>query len=185
MKMPTKWFKNHGKRTMDETGSALGFIIWKISFDRLKSIRKADFGVFGPKESMGFLTEVSLFLIHNADRVIYEKYSPDERAALLQKIAMYVAANYVDNAQDAFGPGDHKNHFIDQLNQRLTEYSQIGGSGEALRFSLTRLLGTHVELLVPEKDRPWVAQQLIESEMPDIFTRFDKACESLLVQNQQ
>jgi len=180
MKMPTKWFKNHGERTVNETASALGFIFWKISFDRLKSLRQADIGVFGSEQSMGMLEEISIFLIHAADRIIHENYSPEERAELLQKIAMNVADNYAGNALDAMGPGDHKNNFIKTLNERLSQYSAITGSGEALRFSLTRTLGENAKSHVPEKDKPWVAQQLIEIEIPEIFGRFDKACQSLL-----
>ena len=157
------------------------WIFWKISFDRLKSLRQADIGVFGPEQSMGMLLEISIFLIHCADRIIHEKYPAQERAELLQKLAMNVADNYAGNALDAFGPGDHKNTFINTLNDRLAQYSQVTGSGDGLRFSLTRTLGANAESHVPEKDKPWIAQQLIEVEIPEIFGRFDKACQSLLV----
>ena len=180
--MPTKFFRKHGERTVDEVSSALGFIFWKISFDRLKSLRNADIGVFSPKQAMGILLEISIFLIHNADRIIHEKYSPEDRAELLQKLAMNVAGNYEGNALDAFGPGDHKNHFVNTLNERLSQYSQVTGEGEGLRFSLTRTLGANAESHVPEKDKPWVAQQLIEVEIPEIFGRFDKACRELLAE---
>jgi len=181
MRMRTKWFKNHGERTTDETSSALGFIFWQISIDRLKSLRKADIGVFSPQQSIDILREISMFLIHNADRIIHERFSAEERAELLQKLAVHVADNYAGNALDALGSGDYKNEYISRLNERLSEYSAIIGSGEGLRFSLSRTLGAHAEAIVPEKDKPWVAQQLIEIEIPEVFDKFDRACGSLLL----
>lgn len=178
--MPTKWFKNHGQRSLTETGSALGFIIWKIAFDRLKSLRSADIGVLGPTQSIDMLGEISIFLIHNADRIIHDTYSEGDRAELLQSIAINVADNYAGNALDALGEGEHRNDFINKLNERLSEYSNIRGEGEGLRYGLTRKLGANAESCVPDKDKPWVAQQLIEIEIPVVFTRFDKACASLL-----
>ena len=178
--MRTKWFKNHGERSVDETSSALGFIFWQIAIDRLKSLRKSDVEIFSPQSSMAILQEIAIFLIHNADRIIHETYSAEERAELLQKLAIHVADSYADNALDAFGSGDHKNAFINTLNERLASYSQITGSGEGLRFALSRSLGQYAEATVPEKDKPWIAQQLIEIEIPVVFEKFDKACESLL-----
>jgi len=180
MRMRTKWFKNHGQRTVDETSSALGFIFWQIAIDRLKSLRSANIDVFSPQQSIAFLGEISIFLIHNADRIIHENYSDEERGKLLQNLAMNVAGNYEGNAIDALGPDDHKNQFINKLNGRLTEYSQISGAGEGLRFSLSRALGSNTEAIMSEKDRPWIAQQLIEIEIPEVFTKFDRACKSLL-----
>ena len=178
--MRTRWFKNHGERSIDETSSALGFIFWQIAIDRLKSLRKANVDIFSPQQSMAILQEIAIFLIHNADRIIHENYSPEERAELLQKLAMHIANNYAENALDALGPADHKNEFINKLNDRLAHYSKIIGSGEGLRFSLSRALGQYAEDTVTDEDKPWIAQQLIEIEIPEIFKKFNKACESLL-----
>jgi len=184
MRMRTKWFKNHGNRSLEETGSALGFIIWQIAIDRLKSLRGANIDVFSPIQSINFLGELAIFFIHNADRIIHKNYSGEDRATLIQQIAVNVANNYAGNAIDALGKpdvGDHKTHFIELLNERLAAYSTIAGEGEGLRFSLSRSLGGYTENIASEKDVPWVAQQLIEIEIPEAYEKFDTASDSLLV----
>jgi len=178
MRMRTKWFKNHNKGP-EQNASALAFIFWQIAIDRLRHLRTNQFQVFTPQLTVDVLAEMACFLVHLADREFHEKLELNDRNQLLQLMAKNISVTYADNALDALGPSDHASQFIDLLNQRLPSYSEVSGTGEGLRYALSRLLGSYIEKLVLEKDKQWIAQQVIEIEIPEILSKFDKAIADL------
>jgi len=180
MRMRTKWFKNPGERTPEETASALGFIFWQIAKDRLMHLRNAEFDILTPESSIKVLGEFSAFLIHVADRKIYVDFNAEDRGTIIQLVAKKVSVPFCDNALDAVGPGPHGDVFFEMLNNRLAAYSEITGEGEKLNYSLSRALAGFIENHVLDKDRSWVASQLIEIEIPEIFEKFNKAYQDLI-----
>lgn len=178
--MRTKWFKNAGERTPEETASALGFIFWQIAKDRLMHLRKAEFDIFSAETSIKVLGEFAAFLTHIADRKIYVDFNSEDRAAIIQLVAKKVSVPFCDNALDAVGPGPHEEVYFEMLNNRLAAYSELSGEGESLNYSLSRALAGFIERHVSDKDKSWVASQLIEVEIPVIFEKFDKAYKDLM-----
>ncbi len=181
MRIKSRWFKNERDKTPQEIAGALAFTIWRISGNALKNTRKADFDIAIGNQYFSFLTEFLVFLIQVADRIAHRQLPAEIRFVFTSALANRVAETLAENQSRLMGNSirEHKQHFIDILNQRAGEYAEYNYGGNGKRFAFTRYLGCCLRDVVDEKDTTWIIDQMMSIEAPEAVTMMEKTMRDL------
>jgi hypothetical protein len=182
IRIKSSWHKGDRKKTPQETAGALAFIIWRISDNTLKNIRKADFDIAIGDQYFAFLAEFLIFLVLVADRIVYAELSEDDRIEFTGALANRVAEHMADNQHEWLGNPvrEYKDVFIERLNRRAGEYADFHYTGVATSFSFVLYLGQCMREVVDEKDKTWVVDQIMAIEVPEAVAMLEKAMKGLV-----
>ena len=74
---------------------------------------------------------------------------------------------------------DHKQIFIDKLNQRAGEYAEFNYGADGPEFAFTRYLAFCMREVMDEKDVEWVIDQMMSIEAPEAVDMVEKTMQNL------
>ncbi len=182
MRIKSHWFRNERKKTPQEIAGALAFVIWRIGDNALKNTRKADFEIAIGTQYFAFLAEFLVFLIQVADRIAYRQLSAETRFLFTSTLANRVAETLAENQSRLMGNSisEHKQHFIDRLNQRAGEYAEFNYGSDGPGFAFIRYLAHCMREVMDEKDITWFIDQMMSIEAPEAVTMVEKTMRDLL-----
>jgi len=181
MRIKSHWFKSDRKKSTQEIAGAVAFVIWRIGDNALKNTRKADFEIAIGSQYFSFLAEFLAFLIQVADRIAYRQLSPEVRFEFTSTLANRVAETMAENQSRLMGGSiaEHKQRFIDELNQRSGEYAEFDYDSNGPEFAFTRYLGYRMGKVMDEKDATWVIDQMMSIEAPEAVKMVEKTMRDL------
>jgi hypothetical protein len=181
IRVKSSWHKGDRKKTPQEIAGALAYIIWRISDNTLKNVRKADFDIAIGAQYFAFLQEFLIFLVMVADRIVYTQLSEEDRFEFTSALANRVAEHMAENQTEWLGGAmrEYKDSFVDRLNQRAGEYAEFNYSGVETSFTFILHLGQCMRDVVDEKDKTWVVDQIMAIEVPESITLLEKAMKGL------
>jgi hypothetical protein len=181
MRIKSNWFKSGRKRTLPEIAGALAFVIWRIGDNALKNTRNAKFEIAIGTQYFSFLSEFLVFLIQVADRIAYRQLPAEDRLAFTGALANRVAETLAENQSRLIGNSieEHKQRFIDKLNQRAGEYADFNYDDNGPEFAFTRYLGFCMREVMDEKDVIWVIDQMMGIEAPEAVSMVEKTLRDL------
>lgn len=181
MRIKSHWFKPERQKTPKEIAGAVAFVIWRIGDIALKNTRKADFDIAVGPQYFAFLNEFLVFLIQVADRIAYRQLLPEVRVEFTGTLANRVAETMAENRSRLLGGefAEHKQQFIDALNQCAGEYAEFGYDDNGPDFAFMRYLGYRMGEIMDAKDAPWVIDQMISIEAPEAVKMVEKTMRDL------
>ena len=181
MRIKSQWFKSDREKTPQEIAGAMAFTIWRIADNALKNTRKANFEIAVGSQYFLFLTEFLIFLIQVADRIAHRQLSAEARFAFTSTLANRVAETLAENQSRLMGDSIavHKQHFIDNLNQRAEEYADFNYGSDGPEFAFTRYLAFCMREVMDEKDVEWVVDQMMSIEAPEAVEMVEKTMKNL------
>lgn len=181
MRIKSHWFKSGREKTPQEIAGALAFVIWRIADNALKNTRKANFEIAIGPQYFSFLAEFLVFLIQVADRIAYRQLPAEARFALTSTLANRVAETLAENQSRLMGGsiGEHKQNFIDNLNQRADEYADFNYGSDGPEFAFTRYLAYCMREVMDEKDVEWVIDQMMSIEAPEAVDMVERTMRDL------
>ena len=181
IRVKSSWHKGDRQKTPQEIAGALAFIIWRISDNTLKNVRKADFDIAIGAQYFAFLQEFLIFLVMVADRIVYTQLSEEDRFEFTSALANRVAEHMAENQTEWLGGAmrQYKDSFVDRLNQRAGEYAEFNYSGVETSFTFILHLGQCMRDVVDEKDKTWVVDQIMAIEVPESIALLEKAMKGL------
>jgi hypothetical protein len=179
MRIKTRWHKTDTHKSPEEIGGALAFIGWRIAAARLDNLENEGFEFRDIRQRFAIVQEFLAYLLQIADRVAYTHLNPGERTLLINEMAKRLAITLEENLADFLGEGDYRRPFIALLNERGSEYAELGVGNEA-GYGLLRYLGDCVSRAVGEEQRRWLMEQVIEIEAPEAAKVMQKAVRDLL-----
>jgi hypothetical protein len=184
IRVKSSWFKGDRKKSPQEIAGALAFIIWRISDNTLKNVRKADFDIAIGPQYFAFLQEFLIFLVMVADRIVYTQLSAEDRLEFTSALANKIALNMAENQTEWMGGPlrEYKDSFVERLNQRAGEYADFHYTGVETSFSFILHLGQCMRDVVDEKDKTWVVDQIMAIEVPESVAMLEKAMKGLTEQ---
>jgi len=181
MRIKSHWFKGDREKTPQEIAGALAFVIWRIADNALKNTRKANFEIaIGPQYFL-FLSEFLVFLIQVADRSAHRQLPAEARFVITSALANRVAETLAENQSRLIGDSfaEHKQRFIDHLNQRAGEYAEFGYGSDGPEFAFTRYLAYCMREVMNENDVEWVIDQMMSIEAPNAVDMVEKTMRDL------
>ena len=108
VRVKSKWSNKGRERTLDEVGSAVAFILWRISQQGLLNLENEGFQTDTRSQRMDVIAEFLAFLLHLTDRKKAEALDANERQEFITSLAQHLANTMQENRADAEGKGDYR-----------------------------------------------------------------------------
>lgn len=181
MRIKSQWFKGEREKAPQEIAGVLAFNIWRIADNALKNTRKANFEIAIGAQYFSFLSEFLVFLIQVADRVAFRQLPAEVRFTFTNVLANRVAETLAENQSRLMDDSlaEHKQRFIDKLNQRAGEYADFNYGEDGPEFAFTRYLAFCMREVMDEKDVEWVVDQMMSIEAPEAVDMVENTMRNL------
>jgi hypothetical protein len=169
-------------RSMAELASVVAILAWKLAIDSIKRMREAEYDIDLGRAYFDFVCEYMIFLAQAADRIAYADLSAEDRvaftSALVKRLAEVVEENR-DMLLVDVAAGESQRHFIDLFNRRSEDYADCGYDDSGPDFGFRRLFAAGMQEVLPEKDRLWAIDQVMDIESPEAIKALQKTLAGL------
>jgi len=187
MRVKTVWFKKEGERPSQEVSTVLASTIWRLADKAVDNLSKADYDIITPQRGFRVIAELTCFLAHYTDRVIYGRVSEDQRAEIISATGLRLAEIMEDNILDFTGGQkdpeyDYKQGFIDLLNARMADYSEFEFPVDKADFQALRFLSLQIREVMENSDKTWIQDQIMDIEVPDMLGAMKKSLDGFYPQ---
>lgn len=179
MRVKSRWNIKDKDRSLEEIAGALGFIVWRIAQNGVLELENKGYETETNKQRLYIMAEFIAYTIHVVDRLTFDELNTEERQTFITQLAMSCARHYQDNMVDAAGPGNYQMDFVQLLNDRMNEYSELDFEDGKPAFNLRRYFGTLVAKQMGAKHNKWVADQVMDVESPEILETLDRSMKNL------
>lgn len=173
------WNQKGKKRQIGQIASALAVSIWKISKKTLLNLENEGFDTDTWADRLEILKEVSCFQIYVVNNEI-TSYEKDKKINFITDIAKKINETVNINQVDLKIPRESiKNKFIDLLNSRMQEYSELEYTEEP-SYKARIILGNHLMTHMGDLDNNWIRMYVIDQEVPKILLSLRRPIKSLV-----
>ena len=169
-------------RSMAELAGVIAILGWKLAVDSIKRMREAEYDIDLGDAYFDFVVEFMIFLALAADRIAYRDLQPEQRMEFTTALAQRMAAAIEDNRDMLLvdvEPGKCRRHFLDLFNTRGGEYADHGYTEHGPDFGFRRCFAACLKEVLPEKDRLWAVDQVMEIESPEAIKALEKTLAGL------
>jgi hypothetical protein len=167
---------------MAELASAIAALSWKLAVDSIKRMREAQFDIDIGRPYFDYVVETMAFHAHYADRVAFDKLTPGQRGEFTTALAKRMAEFIEDNSGmllAATEPGACRRHFLEVFNAAGADYAEYSCDEKGPDFGFRRAYASRVREGMPEKDKTWVYDQVMEIEAPEGVRAIRKTLDGL------
>jgi len=182
-------FHSRGKaRSQATLASVIAMLAWKLAIDSIKRMREAKFDIDLGRAYFDFVCEHLAFLAHVADRIAYRDLEAAQRAEFTRALALRLAEVVEDNAGMLVvetTPGACREHFLAVFNASGTDYAAFEYGHDGPDFGFRRCFASRIREGVPEKDKTWVYDQVMEIEVPEGVKAIEKTLAGLFAGDDQ
>ncbi len=175
-------FHAEGQRPSAALASVVAILAWKLAIESIKRMRDAEYDIDIGRPYFDFVCEFMIFMAMAADRIAYAKLDAERRAEFTAALGRRLAEIVEDNSHMLFGeaqPGECRQHFVDLFNRRSADYAEFDYGVDGPDFGFKRYFAACLREGLPEKDRLWVVDQVMEIEVPDALAALDKTLAGL------
>jgi hypothetical protein len=177
MQIKARWNKRAKEQSLEDIAGAVNMICWKIATNSVLELENQGCQTHSNHHRLQIIGELLAFLVSVADRLVYESLTDEERQDFILFLAWRMTDTYMDNLREVLGPGDYRRAFIDMINQRGVDYSELSFNEGEAGFDFLRYFGEQMEALMVEKH--WVSQQAIEVTGPEAVKTLKTAMHDL------
>ena len=170
------------ERTMAELASVVAMLSWKLAIESIKRMREAKFDIDLGRPYFDYVCETMAFHAHMADRVAFEQLAPESRGEFTTALAKRMGEAIEDNADmllAATEPDACRRYFLDVFNAAGADYAEYGCDEKGPDFGFRRAYAARVRESMPEKDKNWVYDQVMEIEAPEGVKAIRKTLDGL------
>ncbi|MFZ5472727.1 MAG: hypothetical protein ACOZBV_02210, partial [Pseudomonadota bacterium] len=101
VRVKTVWFNKEGKqRSEQETASVIAATIWRLCDKGVDNLSRAEYDIITPQRGFKIIGELSCFLVHYTDRLVYGRIDEASRSALISAIGKRLAEIMEQNILD-------------------------------------------------------------------------------------
>ena len=159
-------FRTKGPKTIEQRASVVASNIWKVAQEATRHMEIEGYKIGGDRQVTAILTEFIAFQIQAADRLVYGKFTEEERTRFINELGRNLARLMDTNMTEFIGPGDYAGPFVATLNLRLADYAEFEFSAQGPSYAFLRYLGDKVAAAMAGTDNKWVLEQVMDIEAP-------------------
>jgi len=156
----------------------LALTFWKMASKSVDDISKADYDIGGPARGFGIIAEMGAFMLHLADRMLFDRVDDERRTALIGaagvKLGEFVETNIRDLVSDENDTRDYQGEFLDFLNRRTEDYHTFEFPSDEPNYAIKRYLANVVRDRMEAHDQTWIIDQVIEFQAPEAIETVSK-----------
>jgi hypothetical protein len=170
------------ERTLAELASVVAMLSWKLAVESIRRMREAKFDIDLGRPYFDYVCETMAFHAHFADRVAFDQLDAARRGEFTTALAKRMAEAIEDNADMLLAvsePGACRRRFLEVFNAAGVDYADYGCDAKGPDFGFRRAYAARVRESMPEKDRNWVYDQVMEIEAPEGVKAIQKTLDGL------
>ena len=182
LRIKSHWHDADAERRPDELGGALAFISWRLAKDKAINLHGQDFVYEDDRQRLDVIVEYLVFQLQIVDRLAHLRYdlNVDQRRALIGALARKLAEHLQDNSEDLLGPGDYVKPFVDKINERGADYSELDYTETGPSYPFMRHLGYEIQQVMgSEGENRWVIDQVMDQDGIDVHIQLKRAMDNL------
>ena len=179
IRLKTK-FRKKGPKTLEDRASVIATNIWRIAQETARHMEKEGYPLGGDRQVTDVITEIIAFLVQIADRIVYGQLSEAERARFINALGKHLARITSTNLAEFVAPGAYAKDFIDTMNSRFADYSELEFNGHDPSYTVLRYLGEKVSRAMETTDSKWVLEQIVDVEAPEAIKTVKKVVGQVL-----
>ena len=160
-------FHSGRPRGMAEHASVIAMLAWKLAQEAIARMRQADYDIEVGRGWFDFVCEYLCFLALSADRIAHDDLAPEQRTEFTVALVKRLAG-MVEEAREALLP-----------DLRSDEYAEFGFDASGPDFGFRRCFSACLKETLPEKDRLWAVDQVMEIESPESIRMLQKTLAGL------
>lgn len=167
---------------MAELASVVAILAWKLAIDAINRMREADYDIDIGRPYFDFICEFEVFLAQSADRIAYRDLSAEERIEFTSALAKRLSELLVENFDTLLGdamPDEPSRYFLDLFNRRGADYAEFDYTAQGPDFGFKRYFAACLRDGLPEKDKLWVVDQVMDIEVPEALKALEKTLAGL------
>ena len=173
------WNQKGKKRQIGQLASALAVSIWKISKKTLLNLENEGFDTDTWSDRIEILKEVSCFQLYVVNNEV-KAYEKEKKINFITDIAKKLNETVNTNEIDLkISEKDRKTKFINLLNERMEEYSELQYTDEP-SYKARIILGNHLMNNMGDLDNNWIRMYVIDQEVPKILLSLRRPIGSLV-----
>ena len=176
-------FKNRDSATLEEKANILAYNIWQISLAGAKNLHEEDYHYKDDAQRVGVIREYLVFLVHVADRMVFDQLDEAQRGIFVNELAQYTANQIQRNTEEIAGPGDYRASYLDTINDRFGEYSRGSFENGRPGYSLLRMFGENVrQIMGDDQTNKWTIDQIMDVDGPLLVGKMADSLSSIIGQ---
>ena len=170
-------FHSGRPRGMAEHASVIAMLAWKLGQESITRMRQADYDIEVGRGWFDFVCEYLAFLALAADRIAHIELADEARVEFTTALVKRLA-EMVEESREALlpdqPPGAAYAGFVDLFNRRADDYADFGFDAAGPDFGFRRCFSACLKETLPEKDRLWAVDQVMEIESPESVRMLQK-----------
>lgn len=176
-------FKHNKSATLDEKANILAYNIWQIALAGAKNLHQEDYIYETDAQRVNVIREYLVFLVHVADRMVFDKLNEADRATFVNALAQNTANHIQRNTEHIAGPGEYKQNYLDTINQRFSQYASGKFEDDMPAYSLWRMFGENIrQIMGNNQTNKWTIDQIMDVDGPMLVTRMRDSLNSIIDQ---
>ena len=176
-------FKNRDSASLEEKANILAYNIWQISLAGAKNLHEEDYIYQDDVQRVKVIREYLVFLVHIADRMVYDQLSEEERGRFVNELAKYTANQIQRNTEEIAGPGAYRENYLQTINDRFSEYARGSFKEGKPGYSLLRMFGENVrQIMGDDQTNKWTIDQIMDVDGPMLVEKMAASLDSIIGQ---
>ncbi len=181
MRVNKRWNQKSRPRSIAQMSNVIAAAIWKLASQVVLNLENENFETATQGQRLDVMDELVIFLVHMADRHIFEQTGTENRSQFVSVLVKDLARMLEESRNEVDQIGDHKSAFIEKTNLRCVEYGGYRFSLEAgASFAMRCLLGAYVMEMMGARDNKWIPDYIIGREAPTIEATLRQTLEGLV-----
>ncbi len=181
LRIKSQWYDEGAERSMEEIAGALAFNGWRIAVDKAINLHGEQFIYDTDEQRLGVIAEYLIFQVQAVDRMVHERLQASERQALITALALRMSDHMTENSRDLLGEGDYGSAFIERLNMRTAEYSELGFTSDGPSYPFLRHLGYQIQQIMGgSQENRWVIDQVMDKDGPEVYKQLKRIVRNLI-----
>lgn len=169
MRVNKRWNQKARPRSIEQMSNVIAAAIWKLAAQVVLNLENENFETTTQGQRLDIMDELVIFLVHMADRHVYQKTGAQNRAQFVSTLVKDLARMLEESRNDVGQIGDHQSCFVEKTNLRVAEYSRYKFTPEqGASFAMRCLLGEHVMETMGARDNKWIPDYIIGREAPEV-----------------
>lgn len=169
------------EKGLEAHAEALAFIAWRLALERAVNLHGEDYVYRSDGQRIAVVCEFLAYEVAVIDRLLFTELGDADRDVFMNVLGRRIADHVEDNARDLFGPRDYRGGFMDTLNERLSDYAQLGFGAGGPGYSFIRYLAMKVAgILGDHRLNKWSIDQVMEIDAQHVYRHIDRAARDLL-----
>lgn len=176
-------FKNRENATLEEKANILAYNIWQISLAGAKNLHEEDYIYDDDVQRVQVIREYLVFLVHLADRMVYDRLDENERSLFVNELAKNTGNHIQRNTEEIAGPGDYRESYLATINDRFAKYARGSFSEGQPGYSLLRMFGENVrQIMGDDQTNKWTIDQIMDVDGPTLVDKMASSLNSIIDQ---